>query len=49
MQTDYGLEKFIKYKRNKQTIFVYDLYLKTTKLGYWFIALKTQKCGELEV
>ena len=36
-------------KVNKQTIFVYDPYLKTTKLRYWFIALNTQKCGELEV
>ena len=36
-------------KINKQTIFVYDPYRKTTKLRYWFIALNTQKFGELEV
>ena len=36
-------------KINKQTIFVYDPYLKTTKLRYWFIALNTQECGELEM
>ena len=28
---------------------VYEPYLKTTKLGYWFIVLNTQKCGKLEV
>ena len=32
--------------KNKLTNSVYEPYLKTTKLGYLFIALKTQKCGE---
>ena len=41
--------KNIYQKVNKQTIFVHDPYLKTAKLRYWFIALNTQKCGELEV
>ena len=31
-----------------KTIFVYEPYLKTTKLGYWFIALNIQKCGKVE-
>ena len=41
--------KNIYQKVNKQTIFVYDPYLKTTKLWYWYIALNTQKYHELEV
>ena len=32
-----------------ETISVYEPYLKTTTLVYWFIALNTQKCGKLEV
>ena len=43
----HGLEKFI--KKKTQTNSVYDPYLKTKKLGYYFIALNTQKCGEFEV
>ena len=43
----HDLEKFI--KKKTQTNFVYDPYLKTKKLGYYFIALNTQKCGEFEV
>ena len=42
-------KNIISQKVNKQTIFVYDPYLKTTKLRYWFIALNRQKHGELEV
>ena len=42
-------KNIIDQKINKQTIFVYNPYPKTTKLKYWFIALNTQKCGELEV
>ena len=44
-----ALKNIIYQKVNKQTIFVYDSNLKTTKLRYKFIALNTQKCGELEV
>ena len=43
------MEKFIKWKIINETIFVYEPYLKEKKLGYWFIALNTQKYGELEV
>ena len=39
----------IKIKVNKQTVFVNEPYLKTTKLGYWVIALNMQKYGKLEV
>ena len=49
MQTNHDLEKFIDQKLNKQTIFAYSPYLKTTKLRYWFIALNTHNCVELEV
>ena len=49
MQTNHGFEKIINEKINKETIFVHDQYLNTTKLGYWFIALNMQKCVELEV
>ena len=41
-----GLEKFSNWKINEQKSFVYDPYLETTKLRYWFIALITQKCGK---
>ena len=34
---------------NRQIIFVYKPYPKTTKLRYWFIALSTHKCGECEL
>ena len=37
------------FKKSKQTILVYEPYLKTTKLGSWFTALNTQKYSELEV
>ena len=43
----HDLEKFI--KKKTQTNFVYDPYLKTKKLGSYFMALNTQKCGEFEV
>ena len=49
MQSDHSLEKLFSSKINKQKIFVHELYLKTTKLGCWFIASNTQKCGKLEV
>ena len=43
IQTDHGFEKFSNYKINKQAVLVYEPYLKTKKLGYWFIALNTQE------
>ena len=36
-------------KVDKQTIFIYNRYLKTAKLRYWFIAANTQKYDKREV